>query len=72
VNAGDRAGVHVRELSFSDVTGAAAYAAELLGISVASRDNAIGTKVERIMAKRIHAHTIEIKGASHVVMISHL
>jgi pimeloyl-ACP methyl ester carboxylesterase len=38
---------------------------------VAGRDNAIGTKVERIMAQRIHAHTTEVEGASHVVMISH-
>jgi pimeloyl-ACP methyl ester carboxylesterase len=38
---------------------------------VAGRDNAIGTQVERIMAQRIHAHTAEVDGASHVVMISH-
>jgi pimeloyl-ACP methyl ester carboxylesterase len=31
----------------------------------------IGTKVEEIMAKRIHAHTTAIPGASHVVVISH-
>jgi pimeloyl-ACP methyl ester carboxylesterase len=37
---------------------------------VAGKDNAIGTKVERIMAKRIKAHTTEVKGASHVVMMS--
>jgi pimeloyl-ACP methyl ester carboxylesterase len=37
---------------------------------VAGKDNAIGTKVERIMAKRINAHTTEVKGASHVVMMS--
>jgi pimeloyl-ACP methyl ester carboxylesterase len=37
---------------------------------VAGKDNAIGTRVERIMAKRINAHTTEVKGASHVVMIS--
>jgi pimeloyl-ACP methyl ester carboxylesterase len=38
---------------------------------VAGRDNAIGTEVERIMARRINAHTEEVKGASHAVMISH-
>jgi pimeloyl-ACP methyl ester carboxylesterase len=37
---------------------------------VAGRDNAIGTELERFMAKRMGAKTIEIKGASHVVMIS--
>jgi pimeloyl-ACP methyl ester carboxylesterase len=38
---------------------------------VAGRDNAIGTDVERIMARRIDAHTVEVPGASHAVMISH-
>jgi pimeloyl-ACP methyl ester carboxylesterase len=38
---------------------------------VAGRDNAIGTEVERIMARRIDAHTVEVPGASHAVMISH-
>jgi len=38
---------------------------------VASKDNAIGAENERIMAKRIKAKTVEIKGASHVVFISH-
>jgi pimeloyl-ACP methyl ester carboxylesterase len=38
---------------------------------VAGKDNAIGTKVERIMAKRIHAHTTDVNGASHVVLMSH-
>ena len=38
---------------------------------VASKDNAIGAANERIMAKRIKAKTVEIKGASHVVFISH-
>jgi pimeloyl-ACP methyl ester carboxylesterase len=37
---------------------------------VAGSDNAIGTDVERVMADRIKAHTVEVKGASHVVMIS--
>ena len=38
---------------------------------VAGRDNAIGTAAERIMANRMGAHTIEIKTASHAVMVSH-
>jgi pimeloyl-ACP methyl ester carboxylesterase len=36
-----------------------------------TRDLAIGTAAERIMAKRIKATTVEVKGASHVVMMSH-
>jgi pimeloyl-ACP methyl ester carboxylesterase len=39
---------------------------------VAGRDNAIGTDLERFMAKRIpHVSAIEIRGSSHVAMISH-
>jgi pimeloyl-ACP methyl ester carboxylesterase len=38
---------------------------------IPGRDNAIGTAVERIMAQRIGAHTVEVEGASHAVMISH-
>jgi pimeloyl-ACP methyl ester carboxylesterase len=38
---------------------------------IAGADNAIGTKVERIMARRIKATTSEVAGASHVVMMSH-
>ena len=38
---------------------------------VPGADNAIGTKVEMIMAHRIHAHITVVPGASHVVMISH-
>ena len=38
---------------------------------VAGKDNAIGTKLEEFMAKRMKAHTTEIAGASHVVMMSH-
>ena len=38
---------------------------------VAGRDNAIGADTERAMAARIHPRkTVEVKGASHVVMIS--
>jgi pimeloyl-ACP methyl ester carboxylesterase len=39
---------------------------------VAGRDKTIGTDVERAMAKRIpNVHKVEIKGSSHVVMMSH-
>jgi pimeloyl-ACP methyl ester carboxylesterase len=39
---------------------------------VAGRDNAIGTKLERFMAKRIpHVTAIEVEGSSHAAMISH-
>ena len=38
---------------------------------IAGRDNAIGTDTERAMAKRIKPRkTVEVRGASHVVMIS--
>jgi pimeloyl-ACP methyl ester carboxylesterase len=37
---------------------------------VPGRDRAIGTAAERIMARRIGATTVEVKGASHVVMLS--
>jgi pimeloyl-ACP methyl ester carboxylesterase len=38
---------------------------------VAGRDRTIGTDVERAMAKRIpNVHKVEVKGASHVVMMS--
>jgi pimeloyl-ACP methyl ester carboxylesterase len=38
---------------------------------VAGSDQAIPAAAERFMAKRANAHTIEVKDASHVVMISH-
>ena len=38
---------------------------------VAGADRAVGAADERYMARRIHASTVEVKGASHVVMISH-
>lgn len=34
-------------------------------------DRGVGTATERIMARRIGAHTMTVAGASHVVMISH-
>src|SRR4051794_1834540 len=36
-----------------------------------TKDRAIGTDVERAMAKRMGAHITRVKGASHVVFISH-
>lgn len=38
---------------------------------VAGADQAIPAAAQRFMAKRAGAHTVEIRGASHVVMISH-
>jgi len=38
---------------------------------VPGADKAIGTANERYMARRIHATTVEVRGASHVVMLSH-
>jgi pimeloyl-ACP methyl ester carboxylesterase len=38
---------------------------------VAGADKTIGTANLRFMAQRIHATTVEVKGASHVVMMSH-
>jgi pimeloyl-ACP methyl ester carboxylesterase len=38
---------------------------------VAGADQAIPAAAERFMAKRAHAHTIEIGNSSHVAMISH-
>jgi pimeloyl-ACP methyl ester carboxylesterase len=38
---------------------------------VAGRDNVVGTAAELLMARRMGAHTVEIKTASHAVMVSH-
>lgn len=38
---------------------------------VAGSDQAIPAAAERFMAQRAGAHTVEVKGASHVVMVSH-
>ena len=38
---------------------------------VATEDRSINPEQERMMAKRAHAKTIEIKGASHVAYMSH-
>jgi pimeloyl-ACP methyl ester carboxylesterase len=38
---------------------------------VPGKDLVVGTRLERFMARRMHAHTTEVAGASHVVMLSH-
>jgi pimeloyl-ACP methyl ester carboxylesterase len=38
---------------------------------VPGQDHAIGTAVEKLMAKRMNAKTVEVKSASHLVMLSH-
>jgi pimeloyl-ACP methyl ester carboxylesterase len=38
---------------------------------VAGHDNTVGTAAELMMAKRMGAHTVEVKSASHAVMVSH-
>jgi pimeloyl-ACP methyl ester carboxylesterase len=38
---------------------------------VATADRSINPEQERMMAKRAHAKTVEISGASHVVYMSH-
>jgi pimeloyl-ACP methyl ester carboxylesterase len=52
-------------------SGAPAWKAIPSWYLVAGRDNAIGSDLERLMAKRIHATTVEAKDSSHVVMITH-
>jgi pimeloyl-ACP methyl ester carboxylesterase len=37
---------------------------------VPGADKAVGAANERFMARRINATTVEVKGASHVVMLS--
>jgi pimeloyl-ACP methyl ester carboxylesterase len=58
-------------IALGEPSGPPAWASIPSWYMVAGADNAIGTQNERIMAKRIKAKTVEIKGASHVVMISH-
>jgi pimeloyl-ACP methyl ester carboxylesterase len=57
--------------SLTDPSGPPAWKTIPSWYIVAGKDNAIGTRVERIMAKRMGAHTTEVKDASHVVMMSH-
>ncbi|HEV7751296.1 MAG TPA: alpha/beta hydrolase [Baekduia sp.] len=57
--------------AFGEPSGAPAWKTIPSWYMVPGKDLAIGTAAERIMAKRIKAHTVEVKGASHVVFISH-
>jgi pimeloyl-ACP methyl ester carboxylesterase len=57
--------------TLSDPSGPPAWATIPSWYMVAGSDKAIGAANERWMAQRIHATTVEVKGASHVVMISH-
>ncbi len=56
--------------TLAEPTGAPAWKTIPSWYIVAGADLAIGTKLERFMAKRMHASTTEIRGASHVVMMS--
>src|SRR6478609_4040728 len=58
-------------MALGEPSGPPAWASIPSYYMVASKDNTIGAANERIMAKRIKAKTVEIKGASHVVFISH-
>ena len=57
--------------TLTDPSGPPACATIPSWFMVAGADKAIGAANERYMAQRIHATTVEVKGASHVVMISH-
>jgi pimeloyl-ACP methyl ester carboxylesterase len=57
--------------TLTDPSGPPAWATIPSWYLVAGADKALGTANERYMAHRIHATTVEVKGASHVVMISH-
>ena len=54
----------------SDPSGPPAWATIPSWALVAGADKAIGAANERYMAKRIHATTVEARGASHLVMLS--
>lgn len=56
--------------TLTDPSGPPAWATIPSWFLVAGADKAIGAANERFMAHRIHATTVEAKGASHVVMIS--
>lgn len=56
--------------TLSDPSGPPAWATIPSWALVAGADKAIGAANERYMAKRIHATTVEAKGASHLVMLS--
>lgn len=55
----------------TEPSGAPAWATIPAWYLVAGADKTIGTANLRFMAQRIHATTIEVKRASHVVMTSH-
>jgi pimeloyl-ACP methyl ester carboxylesterase len=57
--------------AFTEPSGPPAWTSIPSWYMVAGRDNAIGTAVEQIMAKRMGAHTVEVRTASHAVMVSH-
>ena len=57
--------------AFTQPSGEPAWTSIPSWYMVAGRDNAIGTAVEQIMAKRMGAHTVEVRTASHAVMVSH-
>jgi pimeloyl-ACP methyl ester carboxylesterase len=57
--------------ALSEASGAPAWKTIPSWYLLPTQDLAIGTAAERIMAKRIKATTVEVEGASHVVMISH-
>ena len=56
--------------TLSDPSGPSAATTIPAWYLVAGADKAIGAANERFMAKRIHATTVEAKGASHIVMLS--
>jgi pimeloyl-ACP methyl ester carboxylesterase len=57
--------------TLSEPSGPPAWATIPSWYLVAGADNTIGTAKLRFMADRIHATTVEVKRASHVVMMSH-
>ena len=57
--------------TLTDPSGPPAWTTIPSWFMVAGADRAVGAADERYMARRIHASTVEVKGASHVVMISH-
>ncbi|MEV5710473.1 alpha/beta hydrolase [Actinoallomurus sp. NPDC052274] len=57
--------------SLTDVTTAAAWHTIPSWAVVATEDKAIPPALERWLYKRAHSHVIEVKGASHVPMMSH-
>jgi pimeloyl-ACP methyl ester carboxylesterase len=57
-------------LTLGEPTGEPAWRTIPSWYMVAGKDLAIGTALERFMAERMDAATVEVKGASHVVMLS--